>query len=145
MVSYQLVSSKGRKEGRSCYIVPTSFEVTVEGANCKITTITPITTQVAFKQKHVGRCEDRLENRDADHEALKAKAPYVPQLRTSRLHESRRMMWLKAAATKAVPYVDRLPHAHILSPLLSTLSSGTTIQYQTFSILKTMSGHPYMD
>ncbi|KAM6489915.1 hypothetical protein JOM56_010131 [Amanita muscaria] len=57
---FDIISSKDQKEGRSCYIIPTSFEVTVEGANCKITTMTPVTIQVAFKQKHIGRCEDRL-------------------------------------------------------------------------------------
>ncbi|KAM6492610.1 P-loop containing nucleoside triphosphate hydrolase protein [Amanita muscaria] len=143
MVSYQLVSSKDQKEGADHV-----FDVTVEGANRNITTITPVTIQVAFKQKHVGRCEDRLEmvfedvqlakrfliskslsaivGNKADHEALKAKAPYVPQPRTSREPENDVVEGVQPPATKAVPYVDRLPHAYIPSPLLSTLSSGTT-------------------
>ncbi|KIL62873.1 hypothetical protein M378DRAFT_128311, partial [Amanita muscaria Koide BX008] len=143
MVSYQLASSKDRKEGADHV-----FEVTVEGANRNITTITPVTIQVTFKQKHIGRYEDRLEmvfedvqlakrfliskslsaivGNKADHETLKAKAPYVPQPRTSREPELEVVEGIQPPATKAVPYVDRLPHAHIPSPLLSMLSSGTT-------------------
>jgi helicase MOV-10 len=124
------------------------FEVTIEGANRNITTITPITVQVTFKHKHIGRYQDRIEmlfediqldkqfiiskplsavvGSKADHEALKPIAPYIVQPRTTREPGLRVIEGVAPPSAQAVPYIGKLPLALIPPHLLSTLSSGTT-------------------
>ncbi|KAF8341944.1 RNA helicase [Amanita rubescens] len=143
MISCRLLSSKDSQDEASPV-----FEITLEGANRNITTITPITVQVTFKQKHIGRYEDRIEmlfediqldqrfiiskplsaivGSKADHEALKPIAPYTVQPRTTREPELKIVEGVQPPSTQAVPYIGRLPLALIPSHLLSTLSSGTT-------------------
>ncbi|KAF8621326.1 hypothetical protein AX15_007864 [Amanita polypyramis BW_CC] len=143
MISHCVISSKDKGDDAD-----PMFEVIVEGANRNITTITPVTMQVTFKQKYVGRYEDRIEmlfediqldkrfiiskplyaivGSKTDHEALKAKAPYTIQPRTTREPELKVIEGVQPPSTTAVPYVGRLPLAPIPSRLLSTLSSGTT-------------------
>lgn len=120
----------------------------MEGSNRNITTITPITVQVTFKQNYIGRYEDRIEmlfedvqldkrfiiskpltaivGSKADHEALKPIIPYTVQPRTTREPELKVVEGVHPPSSKAIPYIGRLPLALIPSHLLSTLSSGTT-------------------
>ncbi|KAF8632178.1 hypothetical protein AX17_004918 [Amanita inopinata Kibby_2008] len=144
MISYRLVSSKDRSDDDDDFM----FDVDVEGASRTITTITPITVEVTFTQIYAGRYEDRLEmlfediqlekrfiiskplcaivGNKADHEALKAKVPYIARPRTTREPELQVVEGVAPPSTKAIPYIGRLPLAHIPYHLLSTLSAGTT-------------------
>ncbi|KAK2465577.1 hypothetical protein APHAL10511_002469 [Amanita phalloides] len=143
MISHRLVSSINGKDD-----VDLMFEVTVEGASRNITTITPITVQVTFRQKHIGRYQDRVEmlfedvqlnkrfiiskplyaivGSKADHETLKPMTPYTVRPRTTREPELKVVEGVPPPSTRAVPYIGKLPLALIPSHLLAALSSGTT-------------------
>lgn len=56
------------------------------------------------------------------HEQLKARAPYVPRVRTRRAPETNVVEGVAAPSLNAIPYVTRLPRAAIPPHLLATLA-----------------------
>ncbi|KAJ8688671.1 hypothetical protein PTI98_013429 [Pleurotus ostreatus] len=107
----------------------------------------PVTLSVTLRQAYDGTCEDRLEMRFKDEklgkefavsrrlsavignretlELLRPVAPYVPRQRTTRLAEKEVVEGVFPPALKAIPYIGKLPHAHIPTQLATTLSSGS--------------------
>ncbi|KAF9440154.1 hypothetical protein P691DRAFT_783172, partial [Macrolepiota fuliginosa MF-IS2] len=120
------------------------FSVKIEGDNRQLSTSHPILVTVAFTQEYVGRYQDRIEFQFQDqqlkkdfiisrtakatvgdrtvHEQLKAKAPYVPRVRTTREPEVKVTEGPAAPSLNAIPYATKLPQAAIPSHLLSALS-----------------------
>ncbi|KAF9494839.1 P-loop containing nucleoside triphosphate hydrolase protein [Pleurotus eryngii] len=117
-------------------------------------TVRPIAIGVTLRQVYDGTCEDRLEMRFKDEklgkeftvsrrlsavignretlELLRPVAPYVPRQRTTRLAEKELVEGVFPPALKAIPYIGRLPHAHIPTPLATTLSSVDSETYGRF-------------
>ena len=124
------------------------FSVAFDSTSRTITFGKPLLFKVTLRQKHIGRCEDRLEivfedvqlrkrfviaralraivGSKADHELLKPKAPYVPRNRTTRQPETQVVEGVLPPSLKAIPYVVSLPHANIPGPLSSALSTSSS-------------------
>lgn len=120
---------------------------TVAHAQVAVKYGSPVAISVTLRQAYDGTCEDRLEMRFKDEklgkgfavsrrlsavignretlELLRPVAPYVPRQRTTRLAEKEVVAGVFPPALKAIPYIGKLPHAHIPTPLATTLSSGS--------------------
>ncbi|KAL4254212.1 DNA2/NAM7 helicase family protein [Pleurotus pulmonarius] len=139
LVGSTLLSQKGRTR-HSPFATGTHARVTIKYGS-------PVAISVTLRQAYDGTCEDRLEMRFKDEklgkefavsrrlraiignrealELLRPVAPYVPRQRTTRLAEKEVVEGVFPPALKAIPYIGRLPHAHIPTPLATTLSSGS--------------------
>ena len=116
----------------------------------------PITVRVTFRQNHIGRYEDRLElvfedvqlkkrftisravsaivgNKD-DHEALKPKEPYIPNIRAGRSPMTNVIEGVAPPAVTAIKYIGRLLDARIPRGLLSVLLGPEGVRRQILHI-----------
>ena len=113
----------------------------------------PLTLYIGFKQSYVGRYQDRLEllfedtkskkkfiitralkaivGNKGEHEALQPKTPYVPRSTSKRSPIIEVIEGIKPPATSVIPYVVRLPKAHIPTPLEDILSSKLSVTKMT--------------
>ncbi|PFH46787.1 hypothetical protein AMATHDRAFT_7405 [Amanita thiersii Skay4041] len=149
LVSLKLTSARGLT-----VINNSVFTVTPDSNDRSITPRSSIKLVVKLIQCHIGRYEDRLElmledvqlkrqfmisrsvraiiGNKADHENLKAKAPYVPQKRTDRKLEKTVVEGVRPPSLNAIPYVGKLPRALIPRALSDVLGSkdnyGDTIK-----------------
>jgi helicase MOV-10 len=131
------------------YLPRFSFSLEAVTYNESISSTEPRSLTYGFEQKHIGRYEDRLElvfedtqlkkrfvisrllraivGNQAEHEALRPIAPYVPRKRTTRTPESQVVPGVPPPSSTAIPYVSRLPFADIpvnLSNLLTDSQSS---------------------
>jgi helicase MOV-10 len=116
----------------------------------------PITVRVTFRQNHIGRYEDRLELvfedvqlkkrftisravsaivcNKVDHEALKPKAPYIPNIRADRSPVTNVIEGVAPPATTAIRFIGQLPAAKIPRGLLSVLLGPEGVRQQILHI-----------
>ena len=111
---------------------------------------------VTFTQKHVGAYSNRIElifedirlrqrfvivrpldavvGNEADYTALQPQQPYIPRKRTSRDPEADIVAGDPPPALRAVPYVVKLPQAHIPDYITHSLSHPTSLAIMTKQI-----------
>ncbi|KAF5351162.1 hypothetical protein D9756_008289 [Leucocoprinus leucothites] len=133
------------------------FTYKVEGGNRKVTS-QPIIVNITFTDQHIGRYQDRLEFEFEDqqlkktfivsrtvraiigdrtaHEQLKARAPYVPRIRTRREPETKVVEGVAPPSLNAIPYVTKLPRAAIPPQLLATLTLSSRPTRETLESIK---------
>jgi len=131
----------------------------VSGTERKITVAKPLSILLNLKEIHIGRYEDRVEfvfedsqlkkkfiitrtlkvvvGNKTEHEALMPKAPYVPQVRTTRKPIREVIGGEKPPSLNAIPYIGKLPKATIPSHLASLLS-GTQSTSKTVAQTRNM-------
>ncbi|KAF9440816.1 P-loop containing nucleoside triphosphate hydrolase protein, partial [Macrolepiota fuliginosa MF-IS2] len=154
LVSVKLSGDLGIQPRR----VVSPFSIKIEGTDRKLSTTRPILVNITFKQKYIGRYQDRIELQFEDrqlrkafiisrtakaivgdraiHEQLKAKAPYVPRVRTTREPEVQVTEGAAAPSLNAIPYVTRLPPAVIPTHLLSALSISSQPTKENLSSIR---------
>ena len=124
------------------YLVFARFSVQITGG---LKRHLPLTLNIGFKQPYVGRYQDRLEllfedtkskkkfiitralkaivGNKGEHEELQPKTPYVPRSTSKRSPVLEVVEGIKPPASSVIPYVGRLPKAHIPTPLEKVLTS----------------------
>ncbi|RXW22216.1 hypothetical protein EST38_g3643 [Candolleomyces aberdarensis] len=122
------------------------FSLEAVAYNEPISSAEPRSLTYGFEQKYIGRYEDRLElvfedtqlkkrfvisrllraivGNQAEHEALRPIAPYVPRKRTTRTPESQVVPGVPPPSSTAVPYVSKLPFADIPVNLYNLLTDS---------------------
>ncbi|KAJ3568894.1 hypothetical protein NP233_g5410 [Leucocoprinus birnbaumii] len=153
LVSVKLSAELGSRPRRSA----SQFTYAIEGSRRKVTS-QPIAVKVTFIGQYIGRYQDRLEFQFEDqqlrkafiisrtvraiigdrtvHEQLKARAPYVPRIRTRREPETKVIEGIAPPSLNAIPYVVKLPRAMIPSQLLSTLTLSSQPSHETIESIK---------
>jgi helicase MOV-10 len=108
-----------------------------------------LTLVIGFKQSYVGQYQDRLEllfedtqlktrfiitralkaivGNKSEYEKLRPKTPYVPRSASKRSPVLEVIEGIKPPATLVMPYVGRLPKAHIPPRLETILSSKDSV------------------
>jgi helicase MOV-10 len=127
----------------------TRFRVQLRGgANQRLVRNSPVRLEVAFRQRHLGRYEDRVDivfddaqakqqfviarplraiiGDRRDYELLRPRAPYVPRTQGRREPETEVVPGEAPESTNAIPWVVRLLRADIPKPLLTTLSDASS-------------------
>jgi helicase MOV-10 len=115
-----------------------------------------LTLNIGFKQPYVGRYQDRLEllfedtkskknfiitralkaivGNKGEHEELQPKTPYIPRSTSKRSPILKVVEGIKPPSSSVIPYVDRLPKAHIPTPLEKVLTSKDAVAKMTARI-----------
>jgi helicase MOV-10 len=131
-----------------------SFRFSVHSATLKtcITSRQSVSVFFTFTQSYIGRYDDRIEfffedtrlrqtflisrqlraivGNEADHNALRPVAPYVPRERKTRAPETTVVPGVAPPAINTIPYVVALPRAIIPNHLLDLLRSSKPLDQQ---------------
>ncbi|TFK28524.1 RNA helicase [Coprinopsis marcescibilis] len=146
LLSANLASKQGARE------VVSGFSVISASHDLCITSNRPVQVKLSFRQRFIGRYEDRLElvfvdtqlrkkfvisrplnvivGSKSEHEALKPALPYTPRPRTTREPEKNVVEGVPPPSSSSIPYVVSLPRAPIPNHLLVVLNGTESVAKQ---------------